>query len=129
MEAGVVIVPTESLRIWASVCLACLFQVGLKDVTTKSATKRSVSTVTDTPLLFPHCMFFLTVALYEEPLCFPFSFLQCFGQPYFYTCCSAEKWSACKPWVVTCNLAGFTCLAAVVIVLLLCGLWRRSLCY
>lgn len=53
MEAAVVIVPTESLRTWASVreCLACLFQVGLKDVTTKSAIKRSVSTVTDTPLL------------------------------------------------------------------------------
>lgn len=61
LEAGVVIVPFETLWTWAAVyeCLACLFQVGSKDVTTLSAIKRLVSTVTDTPLLFTRCMSFL----------------------------------------------------------------------
>lgn len=86
MEAGVVIVPTESLRTWASVyeCLACLFQVGLKDVTAESAIKRSVSTVTDTLPLPLRRMSFLAIVPYEERLLFLALFL---GQPYFCTCC------------------------------------------
>lgn len=76
MEADV-IVPAESLRTRASVleCLACLFQVGLKDVTTKSATKRSVSTVTDTPLLSPphrRMSFLAAVVFIKSPFASPF---------------------------------------------------------
>lgn len=59
----------------------------LKDVTTKSAIKRSVSTVTDTPSsLFsvPIAGLFLAIVLYEDPLVFRAVFL---GQPYFCTCC------------------------------------------
>lgn len=60
LEAGVVIVPFERLRTWACVYVFGLsfFKVGLKDMTTQSAIKRLVSTVTDTPLLFTHCMSF-----------------------------------------------------------------------
>lgn len=81
LEAGVVIVPFERLRTWACVYVFGLsfFNVGLKDVTTQSAIMRLVSTVTDTPLLFTHCMSFLAFVVYEELLCFPLSFLHSFS--------------------------------------------------
>lgn len=89
MEAAVVIVPTESLRTWASVreCLACLFQVGFKGCDNKVSNKEVSFHSNRYPLFslsVPIAGLFLAIVLYEDPLVFRAVFL---GQPYFCTCC------------------------------------------
>lgn len=107
--------------------LTCLFQVGLKDVTTNLATKRTVSPVTDTLLFFSlACLF----GLYEEPFFFLVLFWTAIFRHLLFSNRLEEKWSVCKPRVETgCYLAGCICLATAAVVLLLCGLLKRSLCY